>query len=137
MFLLVQLSSFMSNTGFGIIFMHFDSILMEIWGKQLFTEILRRPFWIFAHKTIFPHLDLLGLFFVILDTFLACNMKRNILLQLVVGQVSFLHRLPGSLVTALHRASANVTGAVRGHQSFPTQAMRHALPSGGVFRAAH
>ena len=34
------------------------------------------------------------------------------------------------LMTALHGASANVMGAVRGHQPFPTQAMRHSLPSG-------
>ena len=40
-------------------------------------------------------------------------------------------------VTALHRASTNVMGAVRGHEPFPTQAMRHALPSGGNRRAAH
>ena len=33
------------------------------------------------------------------------------------------------LVTALHGASANVMGAVRGHQPFPTHAMQHALPS--------
>ena len=39
--------------------------------------------------------------------------------------------------TALHSASANVMGAIRGHQPFPTQAMRHALPSGRVRRAAH
>ena len=31
------------------------------------------------------------------------------------------------LVTALHGVSANVMGAVRGHQPFPTQAMQHAL----------
>ena len=40
-------------------------------------------------------------------------------------------------MTALHGASANVMGAVRGHQPFPTQAMQHALLSGGVVRAAH
>ena len=41
------------------------------------------------------------------------------------------------LVTALHGASANVMGAVRGHQLFPTHAMKHALPSCRVRRAAH
>ena len=41
------------------------------------------------------------------------------------------------LVTALHGASANVMGAVRGHQPFPTHAMQHALPSCRVRRAAH
>ena len=41
------------------------------------------------------------------------------------------------LVTALYGVSANVMGAVRGHQPFPTQAMRPALLSGGVDRAAH
>ena len=41
------------------------------------------------------------------------------------------------LVTALHGASASVMGTVHGHQPFPKQAMQHALPSGGVVRAAH
>ena len=41
------------------------------------------------------------------------------------------------LVTALHGASANVMGAVRGRQPFPTHAMQHALPSCRVRRAAH
>ena len=41
------------------------------------------------------------------------------------------------LVTALHGASANVMGDVRGHQPFRTQAMWHALLSGRVRRAAH
>ena len=52
---------------------------------------------------------------------------------LILSNVQILQQL----VTALHGASANVMGAVRGHQPFPTQAMRHALPSGGVVRAAH
>ena len=52
---------------------------------------------------------------------------------LILSNVQILQQL----VTALHGASANVMGAVRGHQPFPTQAMRHALPSGGVDRAAH
>ena len=52
---------------------------------------------------------------------------------LILSNVQILQQL----VTALHGASANVMGAVRGHQPFPTQAMRHALPTGGVRRAAH
>ena len=52
---------------------------------------------------------------------------------LILSNVQILQQL----VTALHGASANVMGAVRGHQPFPTQAMRHALPSGGDDRAAH
>ena len=52
---------------------------------------------------------------------------------LILSNVQILQQL----VTALHGASANVMGAVRGHQPFPTQAMQHALPSGGVVRAAH
>ena len=46
---------------------------------------------------------------------------------LILSNVQILQHL----VTALHRASANVMGADRGHQPFPTQAMRHALPTGG------
>ena len=41
------------------------------------------------------------------------------------------------LVTALHGASSNVMGAVRGHQPFPHHAMQHALPSCRVRRVAH
>ena len=41
---------------------------------------------------------------------------------LIVSNVQILQQL----VTALHGASANVMGAVRGYQPFPTQAMRHA-----------
>ena len=41
------------------------------------------------------------------------------------------------LGTALHGASANVMGAVRGRQPFPTHAMQHTLPSCRVRRAAH
>ena len=52
---------------------------------------------------------------------------------LILSNVQILQQL----VTALHGASANVMGAVRGHQPFPTQAMQHVLPSGGVRRAAH
>ena len=52
---------------------------------------------------------------------------------LILSNIQILQQL----VTALHGASANVMGAVRGHQPFPTQAMRHALPTGGVRRAAH
>ena len=52
---------------------------------------------------------------------------------LILSNVQILQQL----VTALHGASANVMEAVRGHQPFPTQAMQHALPSGGVVRAAH
>ena len=52
---------------------------------------------------------------------------------LILSYVQILQQL----VTALHGASANVMGAFRGHQPFPTQAMRHELPSGGVVRAAH
>ena len=52
---------------------------------------------------------------------------------LILSNVQILQQL----VTALHGASANVMGAIRGHQPFPTQAMRHALPSGRVRRAAH
>ena len=52
---------------------------------------------------------------------------------LILSNIQILQQL----VTALHRASANVMGAVRGHQPFLTQAMQHALPSGGVVRAAH
>ena len=52
---------------------------------------------------------------------------------LILSNVQILQQL----VTALHGASANVMGAVRGHQPFLTQAMWHALPSGGVVRAAH
>ena len=52
---------------------------------------------------------------------------------LILSNVQILQQL----VTALHGASANVMGTIRGHQPFPTQAMRHALPSGGVVRAAH
>ena len=52
---------------------------------------------------------------------------------LILSNVQVLQQL----VTALHGTSANVMGAVRGHQPFPTHAMRHALPSGRVRRAAH
>ena len=52
---------------------------------------------------------------------------------LILSNVQILQQL----VTALHDAFANVMGVVRGHQPFPTQAMRHALPSGRVRRAAH
>ena len=52
---------------------------------------------------------------------------------LILSTVQILQQL----VTALHGASANVMGAVRGHQPFPTQAMRHALLSGGVVGADH
>ena len=52
---------------------------------------------------------------------------------LILSNVQILQQL----VTALHGASANVMGAIRGHQPFPTQAMQHALPTGGVRRAAH
>ena len=52
---------------------------------------------------------------------------------LILSNVQILQQL----VTVLHGASANVMGAVRGHQPFPTQAMRHALPTGGVRRAGH
>ena len=44
---------------------------------------------------------------------------------LILSNVQVLQQL----VTALHGASANVMGAVRGHQPFPTHAMKHALPS--------
>ena len=52
---------------------------------------------------------------------------------LILSNVQILQQL----VTALHGASANVMGAIRGHQPFPTQAMWHTLPSGRVRRAAH
>ena len=52
---------------------------------------------------------------------------------LILSNVQILQQL----VTALHGASANVMGAIRGHQPFPTQAMQHALPTAGVRRAAH
>ena len=52
---------------------------------------------------------------------------------LILSNVQILQQL----VTALHGSSANVMGAVRGHQPFPRQAMRHVLPTGGVRRAAH
>ena len=52
---------------------------------------------------------------------------------LILSNVQILQQL----VTALHGASANGMGAVRGHQPFPTQAMQHTLPSGGVVRATH
>ena len=52
---------------------------------------------------------------------------------LILSNVQVLQQL----VTALHGASANVMGAVRGHQPFPTHAMQHALPSCRVRRAAH
>ena len=52
---------------------------------------------------------------------------------LILSNVQVLQQL----VTALHGASANVMGAVRGHQQLPTYAMRHALSSGRVRRAAH
>ena len=52
---------------------------------------------------------------------------------LILSNVQVLQQL----VTALHGASANVMGAVHGHQPFPTYALRHALPSGRVRRAAH
>ena len=41
------------------------------------------------------------------------------------------------LVTALHGASSNIMGALRGHQPLPHHAMQHALPSYRVRRAAH
>ena len=41
------------------------------------------------------------------------------------------------LVTALNGVSANVMGAVRGRQPFPTHTMQHALPSCRVRWAAH
>ena len=44
---------------------------------------------------------------------------------LILSNVQVLQQL----VTALHGASANVMGAVRGRQPFPTIAMHHALPS--------
>ena len=50
---------------------------------------------------------------------------------LILSNVQILQQL----MTALHGASA--MGVVCGHQPFPTQAMRHALPSGRVVRAAH
>ena len=52
---------------------------------------------------------------------------------LILSNVQVLQQL----VTALHGASANVMGAVRGRQPFPTHAMQHALPSCRVRRAAH
>ena len=52
---------------------------------------------------------------------------------LILSNVQILQQL----VTALQGASANVMGAVRGHQPFLTQAMRHALPFRRVRRAAH
>ena len=53
--------------------------------------------------------------------------------ELILSNVQVLQQL----VTALHDASANVMGAVRGHQPFPTHAMRHALPSSRFRQAAH
>ena len=49
--------------------------------------------------------------------------------------LSYIHILQ-QLVTALHGASANVMGAVRGHQPFPTQAMRaaHYMTAMGLWR---
>ena len=52
---------------------------------------------------------------------------------LILSNVQVLQQL----VTALNGASANVMGAVRGRQPFPTHAMQHALPSCRVRRAAH
>ena len=52
---------------------------------------------------------------------------------LILSNVQVLQQL----VIALHGVSANVMGAVRGHQPFPTHAMKHALPSCRVRRAAH
>ena len=52
---------------------------------------------------------------------------------LILSNVQVLQQL----VTALHGASANVMGAVRGRQPFPTHAMQHTLPSCRVRRAAH
>ena len=46
----------------------------------------------------------------------------------IVGTLSYVQMLQ-QLGTALHGASANVMGAVRGRQPFPTHAMQHALPS--------
>ena len=52
---------------------------------------------------------------------------------LILSNVQVLQQL----VTALHGASSNVMGAVRGRQPFPHHAMQHALPSCRVRRAAH
>ena len=52
---------------------------------------------------------------------------------LILSNVQVLQQL----VTALHGVSANVMGAVRGDQPFPTHAMRLALLSGRVRRAVH
>ena len=65
------------------------------------------------------------------------NLSVTLQLQHDVGLILSNVQMLQQLVTALHGASANVMGAVRGHQPFPTHAMRHALPSGRVRRAAH
>ena len=52
---------------------------------------------------------------------------------LILSNVQVLQQL----VTAFHNTSTNMMGAVRGHQPFPTHAMRHTLPSCRVRRAAH
>ena len=52
---------------------------------------------------------------------------------LILSNVQVLQQL----VTALHGASSNMMGAVRGCQPFPHHAMQHALPSCRVRRAAH
>ena len=71
------------------------------------------------------------------ENILSAALQLQLQLQHDAGLIPSNVQVLQQLVTALHGASSNVMGAVRGRQPFPTHAMQHVLPSYRVRRAAH